>query len=92
MKATVENFSPEKAADAMLREMIIKFGVKFMSDFDDVKLDNPLYVALYDNGGEIKPTPMFPRRDIAVYFVDLCRKNLPGFKKKKFRIYKLTAA
>lgn len=92
MKAKEKKFSPEKAADAMLKEMIIKFGVKFMSDFDDVELDNPLYVALYDNGGEIRPTPMFPRRDIAVAFVDLCRKTLPGFKNKKFRIYKLTAA
>lgn len=91
MKTKEKKFSPKKAADAMLREMVIKFGVIFMSDFDDVEQDNPLYVALYDSDGEIKPSPIFPRRDIAEAFVEQARKHLPNFKNKKVRIYKMKA-
>lgn len=82
----------KKAADEMLKEMIIKFGVKFMCDFEDVNRNNPLYVVLCDLDGEINPSPMFPRLEVAETFVALCRKHLPGFKEKKMRIYKLEQA
>lgn len=91
MKTKKVEITAKKAADAMLREMVIKFGVIFMSDFDDVELDNPLYIALYDSDGEIKPSPIFPRRDIAEEFVVQCRKHLPNFKNKKVRIFRLKA-
>lgn len=91
METTKKKLSPKEAADTMLKELIIKFGVNFTSDFDDVKRDNPLYVALCDFGGDIKPSPIFPRRDIAETFVELCRKYVPDFKNKKVRICKVTA-
>lgn len=91
MKTKEVNPKHKALADALLGEMITKFGVKFMSDFNDVKQNNPLYVVLCELGEEISPSPMFPRRDIAETFVALCKKYLPGFKQKKFRIYKLTA-
>ena len=91
METTKKKLSPKEAADTMLREMIIKFGVNFMSNYDDVEQDNPLYVALCEYGGEIKPSPVFPRRDMAETFVEVCRKYLPEFKNRKVRIYKLKA-
>lgn len=85
-----KKLSPQEAADVMLREMVLKFGVKFIADFIDVDYNTPLYVALCEYGdGEIKPTPFFPRRDVAETFVELCRKYIPGFKNKNVRIYKL---
>lgn len=91
MGTTKKKLSPKEAADTILKEMIIKFGVNFTSDFDDLEQDNPLYVALCDFGGDIKPTPIFPRRDIAETFVELCRKYVPNFNNQKARICKLTA-
>lgn len=90
MKTKKEKFSAKEAADAMLREMIIKFGIKFMCDFKDVEQENPLYVVLCERDGEISPSPIFPRCDMAETFVALCIHYLPGFKNKKFRICKLT--
>lgn len=92
MKTKKVNPSHKAAADALLGEMIIKFGVKFMSDFDDVKRGAPLYVVLLELGEEINPSPIFPSLEIAATFVELCRKHLPGFKEKNFRIYKMIAA
>lgn len=93
MKTKKEKFSAEKASSAILREMVIKFGVKFMCDFDDVKRGTPLYIVLYETrDGEISPSPMFPSLEIAETFVAQCIHLLPGFKKKNFRICKVTAA
>jgi len=77
-------------AEDILDVMHDKFGEKFDCDFKDVERGNPLYVALCENKGDIKFAPfVFPRQEIAETFVSLCKKNLPGFKEKKFRIYKL---
>lgn len=92
MKSKEKKFSAEKASSAMLREMVIKFGIKFMCDFDDVKRGTPLYVVLYERDGEIIPSPMFPSFEIAGTFVAQCIHYLPGFKNKNFRICKVTAA
>ena len=91
MGTTKKKLSAKEASEAILREMIIKFGVKFMADSVQVEEDSPLYVVLFDFYGEIKPTPYFPRRAMAVTFVELCNKYLPGFKNKKFRIFRLIA-
>ena len=92
MKTKEKKFSSIKASNAILREMIIKFGVDFMCDFEDVKQGTPLYVVLYERDGEISPSPMFPSLEIAGTFVAQCIHYLPGFKKKNFRICKVTAA
>lgn len=87
--AKEKKFSPQKAADEMLRELINEFGVNFMSDLTDLEYGNPLYVLLYEQNGLLGTSPVFPRRDIAETFLDLSRKYLPGFKNKKVKIYKL---
>lgn len=88
MKTKEVNSNVKKASEAMLTELINKFGFNFMCDFEDVKQGNPLYVALCDNSGEIKTSPFFPRLEIAETFVSLCKKHIPGCKDMKFRIYK----
>lgn len=89
MKRKKVNPRAKKAGEAMLKELFIKYGVNFICDFEDVERGNPIYVALCEIGGEIKPSPLFPRQEIAETFVSLCKKHLPGFEEKKFRIYKL---
>ena len=77
-------------AEDILDVMHEKFGVKFDCDFKDVERGTPLYVALSESNGDIRFAPfVFPSQEIAETFVSLCKKNLPGFKEKKFRIYKL---
>ena len=88
---TKKNLSPAQAAEAIMKEMVIRFGVGFMADFEDIEQEEHLYVVLCDFEDGINPSPIFRRVKMAETFVECCRKYIPGFKNKEVRICKLTA-
>lgn len=74
----------------IVNEMIKKHGLYFLSNFEDLTKDKPLYAGLCYYKGETKLTPLFSSEAKAKDFVDLCDNHVASFVNVKVKIIKLS--